>query len=84
RNDLFNLRILEDDQNALPPYDAIIIMTEKFASEDPQVVEIIMELDNRIDTDSMRELNYQYDVDKKEARDVARDFLVQQGLIAEE
>jgi len=53
------------------------------ASENPDVVEIIKELDGRIDTDSMRELNYQYDVDKKEARDIARDFLVQQGLIAE-
>jgi osmoprotectant transport system substrate-binding protein len=83
RNELFNLRILEDDKNALPPYDAIVVVTEKFASENPDVVEIIKELDGRIDTDSMRELNYQYDVDKKEARDIARDFLVQQGLIAE-
>lgn len=80
---MFNLRILEDDKNALPPYDAIVVVTEKFASENPDVVEIIKELDGRIDTDSMRELNYQYDVDKKEARDIARDFLVQQGLIAE-
>lgn len=83
RNELFNLRILEDDKNALPPYDAIVVVTEKFASENPDVVEIIKELDGRIDTDSMRELNYQYDVDKKEARDIARNFLVQQGLIAE-
>lgn len=83
RNELFNLRILEDDKNALPPYDAIVVVTEKFVSENPDVVEIIKELDGRIDTDSMRELNYQYDVDKKEARDIARDFLVQQGLIAE-
>ncbi|MCL7475284.1 MAG: glycine/betaine ABC transporter substrate-binding protein [ANME-2 cluster archaeon] len=81
RNELFNLRILEDDKNALPPYDAIVVVTEKFASENPDVVDIIKELDGRIDTDSMRELNYQYDVDKKEARDIARDFLIQQGLI---
>jgi len=49
-------------------YDAIVVVTEKYASENPDVVEIIKELDGRIDTDSMRELNYQYDVDKKEAR----------------
>ncbi|MCK4928258.1 MAG: glycine/betaine ABC transporter substrate-binding protein [Methanosarcinales archaeon] len=83
RNELFNLRILEDDKNALPPYDAIVVVTEEFASENPEVVEIIKQLDGKIDTDSMRALNYQYDVDKNEARDIARDFLMEQGLIIE-
>ena len=83
KNELFDLRILEDDKNALPPYDAIIIVTEEFAAENPDVIEIIRELENTIDTDSMRQLNYQYDVDKKDARDIARSFLIEKGLISE-
>lgn len=81
RNEVFNLRVLEDDMNALPPYDAIYIMTEEFASNNPDVVEALKKLDGKIDTDSMRSLNYKFDVDKMEPRDIAREFLIQEGLI---
>ncbi|TFH42541.1 MAG: glycine/betaine ABC transporter substrate-binding protein [ANME-2 cluster archaeon] len=81
KNELFDLRILEDDKNALPPYDAIIIVTEEFAAENPDVIKIIKELEGAIDTDSMRQLNYQYDVNKKDAREIAREFLIEKGLI---
>ena len=81
RNEVFNLRVLEDDMNALPPYDAIYIMTENFANSNPDAVEALKKLDGRIDTDTMRELNYKFDVDKMEPRDIAREFLVQEGLI---
>lgn len=80
RNEVFNLRVLEDDMNALPPYDAIYIMTEEFASNNPDVVEALKKLDGKIDTDSMRSLNYKFDVDKMEPRDIAK-FLIQEGLI---
>jgi osmoprotectant transport system substrate-binding protein len=81
RNEVFNLRVLEDDMNALPPYDAIYIMTENFANSKPDAVEALKKLDGRIDTDTMRELNYKFDVDKMEPRDIAREFLIQEGLI---
>lgn len=83
KNELFDLRILEDDKNALPPYDAIIIVTDEFAAENPDVIDIIKELEDTIDTDSMRQLNYQYDVDKKDSREIARSFLIEKGLISE-
>ena len=81
RNEVFNLRVLEDDMNALPPYDAIYIMTEKFANSNPDAVDALKKLDGRIDTDTMRSLNYKFDVDKMEPRDIAREFLIQEGLI---
>ncbi|MBC7085331.1 MAG: glycine/betaine ABC transporter substrate-binding protein [Methanomethylovorans sp.] len=81
RNEVFNLRVLEDDMNALPPYDAIYIMTEKFAMNNPEAVNALKKLDGRIDTDTMRSLNYKFDVEKMEPRNIARDFLVQEGLI---
>ncbi|WP_236626970.1 glycine betaine ABC transporter substrate-binding protein [Palaeococcus pacificus] len=81
RVDLFNLKILEDDKGALPPYDAIIIVTKEFADKHPEVMEVLKKLENKIDTDTMRKLNYKYDVEKKDAREIAREFLIEQGLI---
>lgn len=81
RNEVFNLRVLQDDKNALPPYDAMYIMTEEFATNNPDAVEALKKLDGRIDTDTMRSLNYKFDVEKMEPRDIAREFLIQEGLI---
>lgn len=80
RVDLYDLSIVEDDQGALPPYDAIIIVRKEF-TENEDLMKIFQILDGRIDTATMRQLNKLYDIDKKEAADIARDFLVEQGLI---
>lgn len=82
RNERFDLKILEDDKNALPPYDAIIIVTEEYAAQNPDVIEVIRKLNGRIDTDTMRSLNYQYDIEQKDAREIARQFLIQEALIS--
>jgi len=80
RVDLFNLKILEDDKGALPPYDAIIIVNGKTA-EDEKLISMLKLLEDRIDTDTMRALNYQYDVEKRDAREIAMNFLKEQGLV---
>lgn len=81
RNEVFNLRILNDDMNALPPYDAIIVMSAEFAEANPDAVTALEKLEGQIDTDTMRGLNYQFDVEKREAEDIARDYLIESGLI---
>lgn len=81
RVDLFGLKILEDDKGALPPYDAVILIKKDFADKYPEVVEVLKKLEGLIDTDTMRALNYKYDVEKKDARDIAREFLIEKGLI---
>jgi osmoprotectant transport system substrate-binding protein len=81
RVDLFGLEILEDDKGAFPPYDAIIITRNAFASENPDIIKIFNTLDSRIDTDTMRRLNKLYDIDKLEARDIARNYLLENNLI---
>ncbi|AKB74532.1 L-proline glycine betaine binding ABC transporter protein proX [Methanosarcina lacustris Z-7289] len=82
RNDLYKLKVLEDDKDALPPYDAVILVTETFSQENPGAMEAIAQLNGRIDQDTMRRLNGEYDVDGREARDIARDFLKKEGLIS--
>ncbi|WMW21628.1 glycine betaine ABC transporter substrate-binding protein [Methanolobus mangrovi] len=81
RNEVFELRVLQDDKNALPPYDAILIVTEQFAEENPDAVDAMKKLDGAIDTDTMRQLNYQFDIEQKEPRDIAYQFLVDEGII---
>jgi len=81
RNEIFDLKILEDDMNALPPYDAIVVMSAEFAEANPDAVAALEKLDGQIDTETMRCLNYQFDVEKREAEDIARDFLIENGLI---
>ena len=81
RNEVCELRDLEDDKNALPPYEAILIVTEEFAEANPDAVAAMQKLDGAIDTDTMRGLNYQFDVEQKEPRDIAYQFLVDEELI---
>lgn len=80
RVDLYDLAIVKDDLGALPPYDAIIIVREEF-SENEELMKIFKTLENLVDTETMRHLNKFYDIDKKEAADIAHDYLIEQGLI---
>jgi len=80
RVDLYNLAIVEDDLGALPPYDAIIIVRKEFA-ENEELMHIFKVLEDQIDTETMRHLNKFYDIDKKEASDIAREYLVEKGFI---
>jgi osmoprotectant transport system substrate-binding protein len=81
RVDLYNLSIVEDDKGALPPYDAVIIVRKEMA-ENEELMKIFKILEDQIDTETMRRLNRLYDIDKKEASDIAKDYLVEKGFIA--
>jgi len=80
RVDIYGLVILDDDKGAFPPYDAIIIVNEN-TSKDKDLMDTLALLNDILDTDAMRALNYEYDEDKREARDIARDFLESVGLL---
>lgn len=80
RVDMYGLVLLDDDQMAFPPYNAIFIVNEEL-SQDEDAMAVLAKLEGLIDTDAMRALNYEYDVDKREAEDIARDFLVEMGLL---
>ena len=80
RVDMYDLSIVEDDKGALPPYNAIIIVRREFA-ENEALMQIFKKLEGQIDTDTMRRLNKLYDIDKKEAADISKDYLVEKGFI---
>ncbi|NUO50630.1 MAG: ABC transporter permease subunit [Polyangiaceae bacterium] len=72
RIDAFGLRVLEDDRNVIPPYDAVILVSGRFAHEKPDVVEAFRQLEGKIDAKTMRDLNRQVDEFGKTPREVAR------------
>ncbi|TAJ44029.1 glycine betaine ABC transporter substrate-binding protein [Methanofollis fontis] len=80
RVDLYDLRILEDERSAFPPYHAIMLVNDRIAG-DQKAVETLDLLSDRIDTDRMRELNAEFDLEKREAREIAQEYLVSEGLI---
>jgi osmoprotectant transport system permease protein len=72
----FDLQVLADDRGAIPPYDAILLTTQVFARERPDVVGSLRGLCGAIDTDAMRGMNRAVDVDGDTPADVARNFLL--------
>jgi len=73
--------VLEDDQNFFPPYDAIYVARSDILEQYPSVEEALSPLFGLIDEETMIELNFQVEVEQRDAEDVAREFLEEQGLI---
>ena len=58
----FDLLILQDSLNAIPPYDGFLAASEK-AMANPEFVRVLAELNNKISDEAMREANRIVDVD---------------------
>ncbi|MGH8564175.1 MAG: glycine betaine ABC transporter substrate-binding protein [Gammaproteobacteria bacterium] len=71
----FDLVVLEDDRHAIPPYDAIVLASEKLSREHEDLLERVAELNGRIDNDQMRRMNLAVDRGERTPQEVARDFL---------
>lgn len=79
----FDLVILEDDKQFFPPYDAAPIIRMEVLEEHPELAELLNSLAGRIDDLKMGELNALVDLEGQDPEDVARDFLLEEDLIAE-
>lgn len=80
-----DLKVLKDDKNAFVPYDAAPVIRKETLEAHPELREVINKLAGRLTREKMREMNLKVtreDHPMKEA-DVAREFLVQEGLIEE-
>jgi osmoprotectant transport system substrate-binding protein len=77
------LVVLDDDKHYFPPYDAVPIARPALFQLCPQAEQGFNRLAGRISADAMRAMNYAVDGAKKDARDVARDFLLKQQLTSE-
>lgn len=80
RIDSYNLRVLEDDKGALPPYEAILLISADLA-EDLNLTAVLSQLDGIISAEEMRAMNAQWDIDLQNEQDIATAFLISEGII---
>ncbi len=76
----YELGILEDDQSFFPPYYAAPLIRSDALEQYPQL-EVLNQLHNMIDDETMAELNFRVDEMGETEDAVARDFLSSVGLI---
>ncbi|WP_375461775.1 glycine betaine ABC transporter substrate-binding protein [uncultured Enterovirga sp.] len=72
--------VLEDDKNLFPPYLLAPVVRMEIA-RDAKVADALARVNGLIDNATMQELNRQVEVDKKEPRRVAAEFLKAKGIV---
>ncbi|KUK13068.1 MAG: Substrate-binding region of ABC-type glycine betaine transport system [Moorella sp. 60_41] len=80
----FDLVNLEDDKNFFPVYNPAPVVRKDFLDRYPELEELLGRLSPLLDTETMISLNAQVDVENKDPKEVARQWLLEQGLIREE
>ena len=77
----YELIELVDDKNFFPPYYAVPLLRSGLLDEYPEIEDVLNELGEVLTNEVMVELNYQVDELQRQPRQVANDFLKEQGLI---
>jgi osmoprotectant transport system substrate-binding protein len=75
--------LLEDDKGMFPPYNSTLVMKQETADEaGPDLAKTIDLLQEQLTDENMQELNARVDLDKKDAAEVAKEYLTETGLIS--
>jgi osmoprotectant transport system substrate-binding protein len=73
--------VLEDDRHYFPPYEAVPVIRQQALRQHPELVGVLAALAGKISDEEMQRLNYAVDGQHRDAKDVAREFLKQSGLV---
>lgn len=76
--------LLEDDLAFFPPYHASAVVRGELLDAVPEARDVLNQMGGLLDNTIMAELNFRVDDGGEEPRDVARDFLTQEGLLEEQ
>jgi len=77
----FNFVNLEDDKGFFPVYNPAPVIRQEILDAYPDLAEVINKLPPLLDNDTLANLNKTVDLDQKEPEEVARKFLLDNGLI---
>ncbi len=78
---IHDLRVLEDDESFFPPYHALPLLREEVLANNPELEDILGELEGKIDEEAMQSMNAQVDNEGAMVEVVADDFLRSIDLI---
>ena len=70
--DLFQLA---DDRHYFPPYEAVYLVRRDTLARVPALQEVLAKLANAISTDEMRRLNYEIDGNRRDPKEVIREWI---------
>ena len=70
-----NLRVLKDDHNYFPVYQAVWVARQGFVDQHPAEWRALLALEGRISEESMRDMNAQADIQKTSFAKIAAQFL---------
>ena len=80
-----NLKVLEDDRNFFPEYNGSLLVREglfeEMAEVAPDLRDILSLLSGTMDNEKMTDMTYAVDVEGRSVEEVAREFLVENGLL---
>lgn len=79
----YGFQLLKDDQHFFPPYEAVPIYRQEFLEQHPEVKNVLDQLFNVLDEETMQSLNFQYEAERISLATVAYDFLSQKGILQE-
>jgi osmoprotectant transport system substrate-binding protein len=79
----YDLVVLEDDQNLFPPYQVAPVVREDTLEANADIADTLNSLSPLLTSDVMRRLNFEVDGEQRDPEEVAREFLVEEGLISE-
>ena len=76
-----NLVLLTDDNVFFETYDAGTIVRKDTLEKYPELRGILEKMNGLISESEMQQMNYEVEVDGREDKDVAREFLEKKGLL---
>jgi osmoprotectant transport system substrate-binding protein len=79
----YDLLVLEDDKGFWPPYPVAPVVRSDVLDENPEIATELNKLAALLDDATMSQLNWEVAGNGREADEVAREFLQQNGLISE-
>jgi len=77
----FKLLVLEDDGKFFPAYNGAPVIRQEVLDEYPELGDFLNELSERLDADTMKDLNYRVDIKHEDINEVAKTWLVEQGML---
>ena len=77
------LTVLEDDMGLYPPYQVAPVVRQAVLDANPDIADVLNAVAPLLDDDTMQELNNRVTGEAEEPVDIAKQFLVDNGLLGE-
>ena len=77
----FDLINLEDDKQFFPVYNPAPVIRKEMLDNHPEIEDILNKIAAKLDTDTMTQLNYKVDIEEFDPKEVAKEWLEEQGFI---